>query len=474
LQPVLFDCGLFQWAGPKAFHEGAESPGSSLFSAATRRFLFFIASFRFHRHDARRRLTPWLTRPANSSGKPFRGSIMRAKLTSAFVQRASCPPGKNREVIWDATMAGFGLMVTSTGAKSFVAQGRPSGSRRSVRATFKGSLPLSTARREAKRFLGDLVKGIDPVEQKRAKAHATKETFRHIAESYLKREGAGLRSIAQRRSTFERLVYPVIGSMPVTAIKRSHLTKLQDKIEDENGPRAADLAHDYVARVLNWYAVRTDNFNSPVVRGMPRRSKAKPRARILDDQELRAVWKAAGELNGPFGAFIKFVLLTACRRNEAARMTRGEVDNGIWTIPAARYKTKIDHVVPLSGAAVAVLAKLPRIGNSPHCFTTNGRNPIRGLAKFKSRLDAICGVTGWTIHDLRRTARSLMSRAGVSSDIAEICLGHTLGGVRATYDRHSYEQEKRRAFELLAREIERIVDPPQENVVPLVRGGPVS
>ena len=75
-------------------------------------------------------------------------------------------------------------------------------------------------------------------------------------------------------------------------------------------------------------------------------------------------------------------------------------------------------------------------------------------------------MTGWTLHDLRRTARSLMSRAGVDADHAERALGHVIAGVRGVYDRHEFKEEKRRAFEALAAQIERIINP-QENVVPL-------
>src|SRR5947209_12603841 len=87
----------------------------------------------------------------------------------------------------------------------------------------------------------------------------------------------------------------------------------------------------------------------------------------------------------------------------------------------------------------------------------------------KLSFDRACGVNGWTIHDLRRTARSLMSRAGVNSDHAERCLGHVIGGVRGTYDRHEYYTEKQLAFEKLASQIERVVSP-QQNVVPMARG----
>jgi integrase len=146
-------------------------------------------------------------------------------------------------------------------------------------------------------------------------------------------------------------------------------------------------------------------------------------------------------------------------------MSRSEIKDGVWTIPGTRYKTRIDMVLPLSEPALRMLETLPRIGPDKYVFTRNGERAFGGLSSAKLKFDKACGVAGWVIHDLRRTARSLMSRAGVSSDIAEICLGHKLAGVRGVYDRHRYLEEKKRAFEALAALIERIVNPPGENVV---------
>ena len=100
-----------------------------------------------------------------------------------------------------------------------------------------------------------------------------------------------------------------------------------------------------------------------------------------------------------------------------------------------------------------------------YVFTT-GKKPIGGFSQLKSKFDEKAGLSDWTIHDLRRTARSLMSRAGVPTDHAERCLGHAMGGVRGTYDRYAYHSEKLRAFEALAAQIDRITNP-RDNVVPL-------
>jgi integrase len=189
----------------------------------------------------------------------------------------------------------------------------------------------------------------------------------------------------------------------------------------------------------------------------------------LNDDELRAVWRAVEAHPSAFGRLVQFLLLTATRRNEAARMKRSEVSGPEWTIPQSRYKTGLDLLVPLSTAAAAVLDKTPKIGRE-FVFTTDGKRPVSGFSRLKEDFDASCGVTGWRLHDLRRTARSLMSRAGVNADHAERCLGHVIGGVRGTYDRHEFKEEKRLAFEALASLIERIIEP-QANVTPLRDGG---
>jgi integrase len=190
------------------------------------------------------------------------------------------------------------------------------------------------------------------------------------------------------------------------------------------------------------------------------------RERTLDDSEIRKLWGATSTVNNGFGPLVRFILLTAARRDEAAHMRRSEISGDVWTIPAARNKSKRDVVIPLSTAARAVLDALPIVGDGERVFSHDGRRFLGGYSKFKAKLEQVSGVTGWGLHDLRRTARSLMSRAGVDSNIVERCLGHVIPGVRGVYDRYQYLREKRDAFEVLAALVGRIVDP-QENVVSL-------
>jgi integrase len=347
--------------------------------------------------------------------------------------------------------------------------------------TLDRGLTLAEARVAAAKVHAEIERGHDPIASKRtakqAKALADSNTFQAISEEYMRREGGKLRSADWRRAVLERLVYDTLGAQPIAAIKRSDVVRLLDKIEAgeltrngirlKGGPVMADRTLSIVRRILNWHALRSDDFRSPIVRGMARtKDSDRARSRILSDDELRSIWRATKGA-GPFDGLVRFLLLTGARRSEAAGLTWSEIDGADWCLPRDRNKTDHDLVRPLSAAAMAVIEAQPRIEGSRYVFTFNGRTEIGAFSWLRARLEAASGVTGWTLHDLRRTARSLMSRAGVPTDHAERALGHIIGGVRGVYDRHEYHREKKQAFDALAALIERIVNPPASNVTAL-------
>jgi integrase len=153
-------------------------------------------------------------------------------------------------------------------------------------------------------------------------------------------------------------------------------------------------------------------------------------------------------------------------------MRHAELTGSEWLLPATRNKTKVELQRPLSVATMAVIAKMPKVSDT-FVFSADGVHPLSDRVRPKKQLDAASGTSGWRLHDLRRTARSLMSRAGVPSDHAERALGHVIGGVRGVYDRHRYQAEMLAAYEALAAQIGRIINP-QENVVALRVAHPPS
>jgi integrase len=386
---------------------------------------------------------------------------MKQKLTVARVASAKPDPNvrNNPTFYWDTEVGNFGLAVAPTGKrKTYIVQFRVNHVSRRMTIGKADRLSVDEARKLARKLLSQVDQGIDPLLEKRKRLDAEKNTFRAVAERYLTREAKRLRSIIVRRQTIERLLYPTFGGWPITDIRRTNIASLLDRLEDEHGPTAADSALAALRRILNWYAATSEDYRSPIVPGMSRANKKeRERTRILSDDEIRALWVAADRQQVPWGPYIKFLLLTGCRRNEAARAAWSEFEGDLWTIPAARHKSKREAVIPLSKAAQQLLAALPRVGDGSWVFTMTGRAPISGFSGAKAKVDADCGVEGWVWHDLRRTARSLLSRAGVTPDVAQRCLTHAIGGIRGVYDRHTFEQEMRDAFERLAALIERIV-----------------
>lgn len=393
----------------------------------------------------------------------------------AINRHGGAETGKKQVTFIDTIDRGLALVLvlSSGGTKAWRVITYANGKAQSRKIGTYPNLTAGAARETAR----DLHKSPD-----KYKANTSAGTFKDVAEEYLKREGNRLRSAGWRRGVLERLVYNSIGDRPITEIKRSEIVCLLDWIEGgeirdcngrsiKGGPVMADQTLAVIRKIMNWWATRSDDFRSPIVRGMARtKPRERARDRVLTDEELRAVWETAEKRGGTFERFIQFLLLTAARRNEAARMMMSELLNNDWTLPASRNKAKVDLIRPLSDEAIRVLSPLAHIVGCNFIFSTDGRSPISGFSKFKMDFDKAVvanssnpgaqGIPNWTLHDLRRTARSLMSRSGVPPDHAEICLGHTLGGVRGTYDRYG----KKAAYEALASQIDRIVHP-KKNVV---------
>jgi len=410
--------------------------------------------------------------------------MTHGKLSEETVKRLAVPEIGNHVTYFAGAMIqgakaprGFGVRVTAAGARAFVLNYRLRG--REHRFTV-GAWPDWSALKavqEARRLRQRIDRGENPIED-RTPSPAT-ETVASVLDAFVaqhaRNKNQPLRSADEYESAFERLVKPRIGKLGIYDVRRSHVIKMLDEIENTNGPVMADRTLAYVRKAFNWYAVRDDLFSAPVVRGMGRiKPKDRARTRVLSDEEIRAIWPVVGQL-GTFGAFVRMLLLTAQRHGEVARMSHKEIGgDGIWIIPAERYKTKRPNFVPLSTSALAVIEAQPRFDDCDYVFPSRAKTPFSRSGKSKAKLDKavlaamktqakkgakVEPIPNWTLHDLRRTAKTLMARASVRPDISERVLGHVIAGVEGTYDRHSYADEKRDALEKLAAMIERILNP---------------
>jgi integrase len=288
-------------------------------------------------------------------------------------------------------------------------------------------------------------------------------------------------TVSGYRQIFDHDILPAWGARPLADITRGDVLEL---LHDKAGTRqrarrgaqggAGSQANHCLARLRSFFgwAVANGLLVASPSAGVRRLAREVSRARVLSDDEIKAFWRATGaDLDPgavPWRPLFRMLLLTAARRSEVAFMRWQELDTEarVWQIPAARTKNGKAHTVHLSNLAMEVLAALPRA--SAFVFSGSRRLPATGFSRAKARLDAAMRVDDWVTHDLRRTATTLMARAGVAPHVADRVLNHTSGtihGVAAVYNRFAYLDERRAAVETLGRFIAELVGVGESNVV---------
>jgi integrase len=302
-------------------------------------------------------------------------------------------------------------------------------------------------------------------------AQAETGSFKEIADSWLQHHVEG-RLLSQReiRRKLDVYVLPKWKDRPFLEIRRKDVNDLLDHIATNHGRSQADAVLTTLSSIMTWYQTRAEDYTSPIVKGMKRdkrEPKERVRSRFLDDDEIRAVWKAAKDL-GTFGAFVQVALLTGQRREKVSTMRWDEVRDGVWTIPQESKREKgTAGKIKLPQMALDIIQAQPQIAGNPYVFAGRGRTPFNSFSVRKAELDKeLPPMPGWTLHDLRRTCRKLMTRARVRPDVAELALGHSIRGIQAIYDDPiEYRPLVDQALQRVADEVERITNPPQGNVV---------
>ncbi len=404
----------------------------------------------------------------------------KLKLTAAAVSRIKAP-STGQVDYFDQAMPAFGLRVGKA-SRSYFLTTRINGklARLTIGRAATDEAPgmtLAAARRIAGEWQAKAANGDDPREAKAREAEAAKEaranTFAVLADTWLKRDQAGNKDVDRLRRLIEREAVSKWAARPASSITRRDCMRLIDEIADRGASTQARRVHAYLHRLFRWAVGRGEIETNPMA-DLPKPGVENPRDRVLSNAELTRVWQAFDRLGYPFGPAFRLLTLTAARREEIMALRWDEIDAeaGIIRLAGARTKNGEAHDIPLSAAALATLATLPRIAGG-YVFTTTGRAPASGISKAKSRLDGLCGVEGWRLHDLRRTAATGVQRLGVRLEVTEAVLGHTSGtrsGIVRVYQRHQYADEKRAALEAWARHIEGLIEPAPSNVVNLAAG----
>jgi integrase len=299
-------------------------------------------------------------------------------------------------------------------------------------------------------------------------------SFTELAERYINRECPELVRGSEVESLIRRRLIPAWRRLTVDEISKRDLVRLTDQlILDEGKPAAANRLHEVCVRIFNWADRRGELERPPPFHNMDRPGAKVVRDRVLSTDEIRRLWTAWDELSMPFGLYFKMLLITGQRRSEVSHMEWDHLDTErrLWTIPREMTKSRRSHVVPLSDMACQILEEVPRIAASPFVFTgASGRTPISGFSKLKNRSAALAGVTGWRLHDLRRSAATGMAKhCGISEFVIGKVLNHSPRGVTAVhYNQYEYEEETRRALDAWGSYLQSILgDPDDTNIVPL-------
>lgn len=374
--------------------------------------------------------------------------------------------------------SGFGVVVTANDVRSFVLNYEFQGKqRRYTIGRFSDGMTLTTAIAEGRKLRERIANKIDPMAEKEAEREAERAkklpaddgdgdpaTVRGAYNRWLKLKHKG-KPLSSVRQAFKKHILPAIGHRPYRELKKAEVGEMYDGIVVNSGPVAANRVINYLLALLNWRESRDDDYAVPKFGKLRADHPEQKRDRVLSDNEIRAMWPK-WETAGTGGQLCRLLLLTACRRSEIADLKWSEIDfqAATITIPAERYKTAVKQTVALSEPALAILAGIKERG-------INGERvwpAVWAFGRIKNQLDALAPPTErWTFHDLRRTAKTLMMKAGVLPHISERVLGHAQGAIEGTYDHYDYLPEKRAAVDKLARAVERIIDPSPANVVPI-------
>jgi integrase len=365
-------------------------------------------------------------------------------------------PADKEYFVWSGDLAGFGVRVLPSGKKSWLVQFRDHTGKTKRRTI--GSLrlvPVTMAETRAQQLLAHAKvykQDLTAIERADALAKIKRRdtTLGAIAHAYLAEpEVQALRSYAQIARYLHSVWVPV-HDLDAEEIDRHELVPTLRKIATERGHTTANRARSTLSAMFVW-AIR---------HGMLRRDSLpttflpswaeKPRERVLGLEELGLVWNGAPSVNRTFGAMLRLLILTGCRRSEIGDLSWQEIDfaRAVIELPGGRCKNGLPLVVPLAPAAVAMLANVPRV--SDHAVFPN----FRSWSHAKIKLDDLVKLEPWTVHDIRRSAATgWREHLGADPHVVELALNHvsgTRGGVAGTYDRSVRLRERRELLEAWA------------------------
>jgi integrase len=369
--------------------------------------------------------------------------LSTVRLTDTFIRSLKAKP--QRYDIFDASQPGFGVRVATSGALSWVLLTRQKGTRKRVTIGRYPALSLSKARELARAAQSEIQEGT--FGQKKAPM-----TFSAAIEDWYVREQRARKSFSQVEQAMALHVLPYLGRHEFDQVTKADLMRVVDRVADQGKFTQANRVRAFITRFFNW-AVERDLVAVSPATSLPKPAVEISRDRVLSMIELHAVWQTAEQMGVPFGRIVQMLILTAQRRDEVAGMRWSELDleRARWVISKDRAKNGKAHIVHLSSQAIAILASLPKREGCDFVFSTTGQTAVSGFSRAKAAIDVRSGVTGWRLHDLRRSVATYMADdLKVAPVVVDRILNHITGslrGVAAVYQRSEFLADRKVALE---------------------------
>ena len=392
------------------------------------------------------------------SGSSGRNSTAM-KLTATTLAELGPPKGQSEAMVFDDDMPGLALRLRASGTRTWVYQYKAGRQNRRVTLGDAAVVSLAKARKTAADLHARVRLGADPAAEKAENRLRAADTVAAALAAYIPYQESRLKplSLLQVRRHLLKHCRPLHG-LRLAKIDRRTVSARMTAIAAKSGPVESNRVRSSLAAFFAWCIREGWVDTNPATGGS--RSPERSRERVLDDNELHAIWQATAD-GRDYSAIIRLLMLTGQRRDEIGGLRWSEITGDCIVLPAARTKNAREHVVPLAPAALAIIAARPRRDDRDCIFGRVGA--FSGWSVSKAALDAQLGDTvgEWTQHDLRRTAATKMADMTIAPHIIEAVLNHVSGhkhGVAGVYNRSDYAEPKQHALNAWAEHLLEIVE----------------
>ena len=369
-------------------------------------------------------------------------------------------PATGYTLFRDDELTGFAVRVTANGAKSFTLNYTVDGRERRMTIGKYPAWSATAARQRVKELRQQIDRGIDPLEEKIHRRDAP--TFADLAREYMDDEGRSKKSAAALEGMLRRDILPAWGSRKAEDIRRRDVKALV-KAKARTKPIAANRILQLVRALYNWGVGEELVENNPCHK-VKAAAEENSRERVLTPDEIATVWHGldGAAMTPTVAAVLRFILTTAQRPGECARMEWSEIGGDWWTIPGEKTKNGKSHRVPLTLLVLEILEAQPKRNRwvFPSRYRKLDRPTATGAISTAIHPNEDFGIPHWTPHDLRRSASTQMGQLGVTEFVVGRVLNHSERSVTKVYNRYSYDDEKRRALEKWQRRLRGIVGEP--------------